>query len=508
MEYNNQNTPAGPKRSWLDSPLSPLRCCAPKEYGDDEEAFGHGGNERGISMVFDQPLPIQQPTFPTHPIPQPDTTFSRHSTPWFTNPSRTSRSSSLTFLTRPRPSTARPSISAPTNFRRVTEPLPARRASFRPLELSIYLPSGRLSPLPDFDSFAIDNDSRVRPPPAALLRRATTDGETFRVRRKPVSTYTFDLRALEGGAGDTAGFEDNGPGPTLQDAPRRSEDLPARTRDAVPQRPSAERPSTDRAFSPPLTHRPTPSSSTLPPRLRSPSPLTSATRARSTTTGTPARLPSLRRSLTLTTSSSSDRGAPDPIESAIRELNTIVEERRRSALRRSAAPTSPTHVPAVAPGLKLRARGETLSDIGSAFSVAREEGRARFVRDEEEGRASWEDMPEAPTMRARLAGWLRRSMSVSMSGPPTPGPATPGPGHEGGRAPSPPMPGLTRSATPTTVGSEGSSVRSSSEGTRATTVGSPVSPYEGRVRVHWWSWAGFGRAVFALIPFEYTRLMP
>lgn len=88
----------------------------------------------------------------------------RHSrqTSWSsTAPSARSRKSSASIGTLKRSFTfgakSRPSIGAPTDFRRLTEPLtepiPARRRSFRPLELSIYVePDGRLSPLPDFSA--------------------------------------------------------------------------------------------------------------------------------------------------------------------------------------------------------------------------------------------------------------------------------------------------------------------------------------------------------------------
>ncbi|KAM3423774.1 hypothetical protein BST61_g1178 [Cercospora zeina] len=54
------------------------------------------------------------------------------------------------------------------------------------------------------------------------------------------------------------------------------------------------------------------------------------------------------------------------LDQEILELNTIVEERRAES---STGPShEDVHVPAVAPTMGLRARSETLSDIGSAFS--------------------------------------------------------------------------------------------------------------------------------------------
>ncbi|KAK4505222.1 hypothetical protein PRZ48_003185 [Zasmidium cellare] len=55
------------------------------------------------------------------------------------------------------------------------------------------------------------------------------------------------------------------------------------------------------------------------------------------------------------------------VDKEILELNTIVEERRAESARPS-SPTEDGHVPAVAPSMPVRARSETLTDIGSAFS--------------------------------------------------------------------------------------------------------------------------------------------
>ena len=55
------------------------------------------------------------------------------------------------------------------------------------------------------------------------------------------------------------------------------------------------------------------------------------------------------------------------LEQEILELNTIVEERSRADASRGKS-YEDLHVPAVAPRMGLRARSETLTDIGSAFS--------------------------------------------------------------------------------------------------------------------------------------------
>nr|KMM70553.1 hypothetical protein CPAG_06864 [Coccidioides posadasii RMSCC 3488] len=81
-------------------------------------------------------------------------------------------------------------ISAPTDFRRVPTQV-NRRLSFRPLELSIYLPGNRLPDLPEFCDFDLDGP---RVPPKAIWspsfnshhRRYSDTPSTFSVPRKPV----------------------------------------------------------------------------------------------------------------------------------------------------------------------------------------------------------------------------------------------------------------------------------------------------------------------------------
>ncbi|KXL44336.1 MAG: hypothetical protein FE78DRAFT_32747 [Acidomyces sp. 'richmondensis'] len=53
------------------------------------------------------------------------------------------------------------------------------------------------------------------------------------------------------------------------------------------------------------------------------------------------------------------------IDKEILELNTIVEERRLETIR---SQTADQHIAAVAPSMRVRARSETLNDIGSAFA--------------------------------------------------------------------------------------------------------------------------------------------
>jgi hypothetical protein len=251
------------------------------------------------------------------------------------------------------------------------EPLPTRRRSFRPLELSIYLPNGRISPLPDFASEDwVKKIPELQRPQAAVVRRETLDNSELigehSIPRKPLSVISMNQyrRAV---TSEPVILAENGPGPTLRsESPEHDyvvSDLTPidenRTPTLVPTQLSEEIAVPSR----PWSSRSSGVSSPL--RMRSPSPFTGS-RARSYTDISLSRKPSLRRSKS------------DTVDDAIRELNTIVEERRVKAMlgaRREATDSEPprsptTHVPAIAPRMAVRARSETLSDIGSAFSVA------------------------------------------------------------------------------------------------------------------------------------------
>ncbi|OIW31694.1 hypothetical protein CONLIGDRAFT_235910 [Coniochaeta ligniaria NRRL 30616] len=93
----------------------------------------------------------------------------------------------------------RPQISAPTDFRHLyseTFQFPSsqprqRPVSFRPLELSIYVPNNQLSPLlPDFDI-----DEHIPPPPAAYTRRDTSwdDSSVTLTHERSTSSMSFHL---------------------------------------------------------------------------------------------------------------------------------------------------------------------------------------------------------------------------------------------------------------------------------------------------------------------------
>jgi hypothetical protein len=254
------------------------------------------------------------------------------------------------------------------------EPLPTRRRSFRPLELSIYLPSGRISPLPDFESEEWEKKlPQLQRPPAAFVRRETLDNSELTgghfIPRKPLSLITPNPYRREV-TSEPVILAENGPGPTFHHESTEYDyvvsDLAPIDENRTPTLVPAQFGEEVTILSRPWSSRSNGGVSS-PMRIRTPSPFT-GNRARSYTDI------SLSRK-----GSSGRRSKADTVDDAIRELNTIVEERRVKALLSAArsedtesdTPRSPTtHVPAIAPTMKVRARSETLSDIGSAFSVA------------------------------------------------------------------------------------------------------------------------------------------
>ena len=81
-------------------------------------------------------------------------------------------------------------ISGPTDFRHVENSMPRRREAYRPLELSIYLPENRLSPiLPHFgaDDLYFESDPSDLAYPQAVLTHSRSESTlSFRIPRKPL----------------------------------------------------------------------------------------------------------------------------------------------------------------------------------------------------------------------------------------------------------------------------------------------------------------------------------
>lgn len=323
-------------------------------------------------------MPVS-PTNPLAPRSSKGQVVGHHISQWVTSSreyaARASSRASLSTLTRPKRSHSRPSISGPTNFRHfdgfdsvefmVTDvPSNTRRRSFRPLQLSMYGSDGcgRLSPLPDFqkgDDWTAKPSPLSMPQPARVRGNEIATGPYFsnpsshNIPRKPVgsgsrrtsvhsveSTYTHERRF----SGSTIGTMATPALPTWNEEPKASSESIVR--------------------GPGLLRRSTTSGRNTPGRVLSRLPSPSRSRANTA----PTRPSSLRRANT----------DIEDVDAAIRELNTIVEERRASAYRSqiqtpalsNRIPPSPSHhVPHFAPSMRMHVRSETLSDIGSAFSV-------------------------------------------------------------------------------------------------------------------------------------------
>lgn len=328
--------------------------------------------ERDMTLTFDQPQLVPAPRFETQ---QPVRHNVSQRFSWDVSRNNRSRSSSFARLSRPWTSHShagsRPSISAPMDFRRVTEPMepmPTARRSFRPLELSIYLPTGRISPLPNFDSEEWTSQlPSLQRPQAAILRRETMDNSELpsEIRRKPLSVTTTQTLRRDI-LSEPFMSMDGGPGPMIRrdtmESMRDLQDLATIDEDRTPTLAHNKFDEDMPGLSHPWSSRSGIISPSL--RIRSPSPFTLGRSRSKVSLDSTSRNGSVRRSKN------------DTIDDAIRELNTIVEQKRVKEIMggrdsMDSAPLSPTsHVPAIAPSMRLRARSSTLTDIGSAFSIS------------------------------------------------------------------------------------------------------------------------------------------
>jgi hypothetical protein len=139
-----------------------------------------------MKLVFYDDLPS--------PGPGPGPTSRSSLLPLWINEGRNlaSRASNRASMLVKRKASKRPTISAPSDFRRVEPPRSRLRSSFRPLELSIYMPGNRLSDLPEFDDF--EELGIPSPPPKALTcqfdksRARRCESAPFHVARKAVGS--------------------------------------------------------------------------------------------------------------------------------------------------------------------------------------------------------------------------------------------------------------------------------------------------------------------------------
>nr|POE94601.1 hypothetical protein CFP56_16838 [Quercus suber] len=136
--------------------------------------------------------------------------------------------------------------------------------------------------------------------------------------------------------------------------------------------------------------------------------------------------PAIRRKMSLSSLRRSPGENEEPhVDQEILELNTIVEEKRVEAVR---PPTPDDHRPAIAPTMQVRARSETLSDIGSAFSrphasrdtISSSIFPSRPVARTLERTSSQPRSRSASRSRSRVSGWLSNILSTSFSSAPIP----------------------------------------------------------------------------------------
>ncbi|QDS70917.1 hypothetical protein FKW77_006565 [Venturia effusa] len=351
--------------------------CPP--WGSDKVSHTDSSNtlasrQRDMTLTFDQPQLVPAPRFePQHPVRQ----NASQRLSWDVSNNNRARSSSFVKLSRPWTShsqaKSRPSISAPMDFRRVTEPMepmPVTQRSFSPIELSICMPTGRISPLPDFESESWTSKlPELQRPQSAILRRETLDNSQLpsEFRRKPLSVTSTTHNLRRDILSEPLLSIGGGPGPIIRqdtmESMRDVQDLATIDEDRTPTLNHSQ-------FDEDMSEMPRPWSSrsgiiSPPLRMRSPSPFSLGRSRSKVSLDSTSRNGSVRRSKN------------DTIDAAIRELNTIVEQKRVKEIMSvrdsidSAAPLSPTsHVPAIAPSMRLRARSSTLTDIGSAFSTS------------------------------------------------------------------------------------------------------------------------------------------
>ncbi|ETN42507.1 uncharacterized protein HMPREF1541_01664 [Cyphellophora europaea CBS 101466] len=133
------------------------------------------GIQREMEVMYQQPhlVPPMKMTIwdemPPTPPPSMPTKWMSHGRDLA---SRASERASQTFR---RHTPLRPSISSPMPVVVPRNASPIRRRSYRPLELSIYLPNNRLSDLPDFDAVSFIDSGEIRMPPRALLRARSVE---------------------------------------------------------------------------------------------------------------------------------------------------------------------------------------------------------------------------------------------------------------------------------------------------------------------------------------------
>lgn len=143
-------------------------------------------------ICYDQPQLIP-PLKPEICRGRPSTRSSNHPSHWLAEGrDLASRASSRASFSVRRNRSRRPTIGNPSDFRK-TDTYTRRREQFRPLELSIYLPGNRLSPLPLFSEPFNDGLAELEYPRNALIRGRSDSllyrpSTSFSIPRKPVGS--------------------------------------------------------------------------------------------------------------------------------------------------------------------------------------------------------------------------------------------------------------------------------------------------------------------------------
>ncbi|KAH8705183.1 hypothetical protein BGW36DRAFT_392871 [Talaromyces proteolyticus] len=183
--------------AWLRSCLS----CLWSQVDLEREAYGQSmqknGVEREMQVCHSQPHlvpPMKLVFYDNLPSPSPSPRPVSSLPPWMhETKSLASRASRRASILVRRKTPKRPRISAPTDFRRTDVPH-GRVASFRPLELSIYLAGNRLSDLPEFDAFSLNHSRQPSSPEKALISPFDSSGQLrrqsgpFQFARKPIGS--------------------------------------------------------------------------------------------------------------------------------------------------------------------------------------------------------------------------------------------------------------------------------------------------------------------------------
>ncbi|KAL4953698.1 hypothetical protein BDW69DRAFT_205664 [Aspergillus filifer] len=194
---------------WISPCLSCLDSSGNDERVRHQQALRDRGAEREMQICHSQPHlvpPMKLVVYDDLPSPGPPRASSFPT--WLMEEGRNlaSRASSRASMSFKRKSTAPVRISAPTDFRRVTTlpPISTTKASteYRPLELSIHSPANRLSDLPRFSDFGVEESqpqqALITRPPRAMstmtdfsypIRRHThRTSSSFNLPRKPVGS--------------------------------------------------------------------------------------------------------------------------------------------------------------------------------------------------------------------------------------------------------------------------------------------------------------------------------